>query len=314
MVLAAPTRQQARSPSRPPTRRPHLSRRAAEAITGYAFVAPAVLGFAVFVVGPLAGAMYFSTLEYNTLSGQTSFAGLDNYRELATSGAFATVLRNTAVFSLAVIPGNLILGLLLAVLLNQRLPGIGFFRTIYFLPAVMSLVAWSLVWEYMLQANGGVNAWLSQIGISGPNWLADPAWAMASLIVVQVVKGVGISMILFLAALQDLPEEILEAGRLDGASRLVIFTRLSLPLISPTLLLVSILATINALKAFAQVFLLTEGGPGISTSVLGYYIYDQAFNAFQLGRASSAAMVLFVIVLAVTLLQWWSRKKWVFNE
>lgn len=314
MVLATPVRQQARSLSQPPSRRPRLSRRSVEAITGYTFVAPAVLGFVVFVVGPLVGAVYFSTLEYNTLSGRTSFAGLGNYTELATSGAFAVVLRNTAVFSLAVIPGNLALGLLLAVLLNQRLPGIGIFRTVYFLPAVMSLVAWSLVWEYMLQANGGVNAWLSTIGISGPNWLADPAWAMASLVAVQVIKGVGISTILFLAALQDLPEEVLEAGRLDGASRLTIFTRLSLPLISPTLLLVSILATINALKAFAQVFLLTEGGPGISTSVLGYYIYDQAFNAFQLGRASAAAVVLFVIVLTITLIQWLSRKKWVFNE
>lgn len=294
--------------------RARLSRRTVDSLYGYAFIAPALIGFVVFVLGPLVGAAYYSALDYNNLSGRSSFVGVDNYIELATGGVFATVLRNTAVFSLAVIPGNVVGGLLLAVLVNRQIPFIGIFRTAFFLPAVISLVAWSLVWEYMLQSNGGVNAWLAQVGITGPNWLADPTWAMATLVFVQLLKGVGISMVLFLAALQEVPEEILEAARVDGANRAQVFCRMTLPLISPAVLLVSILATINALKAFAQIFLLTEGGPGISTSVLGYYIYDQAFNAFQLGRASAAAVVLFGLVLVLTLVQWWSRKRWVFNE
>lgn len=285
-----------------------------DAFYGYAFVAPAVIGFAVFVAVPLFGVFYFSAHDYNSLSGQFTFSGLDNYEALASSGTFATVLRNSAVFSLAVVPANILLGMMLALLVNQRIPGMAIFRSAYFVPAVISLVAWSLVWEYMLQDRGGLNGWLATVGIDGPNWLAHPSWAMASVIGVHVLKGVGISMILFLAALQDVPEETLEAARVDGANRRQSFTRIVLPLISPTVLMVSILATINSLKAFAQVFLLTEGGPGISTSILGYYIYEQAFRAFQIGYGAAVAVVLFAIVLVLTLLQWWSRKRWVHHE
>lgn len=285
-----------------------------DALYGYAFVAPAMIGFLVFVGGPLVGVFYFSLQDYNSLSGRFTFAGMENYEKLLSSGTFATVLQNTAVFSLAVIPGYILLGLLLAVLVNQRLPAMGLFRTVYFVPAVISLVAWSIIWDYLLQDRGGINGWLGLIGIDGPYWLADPQWAMPTVIGVQILKGVGVSMILFLAALQDVPQELQEAARVDGANRWQIFFRIVVPLISPTLILVSILATINSLKAFAQVFLLTQGGPGLSTAILGYYIYDQAFRSFQIGYASTAAVILFLIVLGLTLLQWWSRKRWVFNE
>ena len=285
-----------------------------DAAYGYAFVAPAMIGFAVFVAGPLVGVFYFSGLDYNSLSGRETWVGLDNFADLLGSAVFAQVMGNTTVFALAVVPLNIVLGLLLAVLVNARIRFIGVFRTAFFLPVVISLVAWSLVWDYLLQANGGLNAWLAEIGVSGPNWLADPAAAMPTIIVVQVLKGVGVSMILFLAALQEVPEEITEAARVDGATGVQSFVRITLPLISPTILFVGILATINALKAFAQIYLLTQGGPGLATSVLGYYIYDQAFNAFQVGSASAAAVVLFVIALAITLAQWLGRRRWVFNE
>lgn len=306
-VIPPPTElaRQARRPGR-------LERR--DAWWGYAFIAPVVIGFAVFVAGPLIGVFYYSFQDFNALSGKSEFVGFDNYTSLLTNEVFLTVLGNTAVFSLAVIPGYVLLGLALAVLINQRIPAIAIFRTAYFVPVVISLVAWSLVWDYLMQAEGGLNAWLAMVGIQGPNWLADPDWAMTSVIVVQILKGVGVSMILFLAALQDVPEELQEAAQVDGANRFQIFTRVVLPLISPTLILVSILATINSLKAFAQIYLLTQGGPGYSTSVLGFFIYDQAFKAFQIGYASTAAVFLFVIVLGLTLIQWWSRKRWVFNE
>lgn len=315
MATIAPAPRAADARPRPHATRPRRTRaKTIDALYGYAFVAPAVIGFGIFVLAPLIGVFSFSGLEYNSLSGRETWVGFDNYVALFTSPVFAEVMRNTTVFALAVIPGNVILGLLLAVLVNLRLPAISFFRTAFFIPVVLSLVAWSLVWDYLLQANGGINAWLAQVGITGPNWLADPSTAMGTVIAVQVLKGVGISMVLFLAALQEVPEEIIEAARVDGASRPQIFFRMVLPLISPTILFVAILATINALKAFAQIYLLTQGGPGLSTSVLGYYIYDQAFNAFQVGSASAAAVVLFVIALVITLAQWMGRRKWVFNE
>lgn len=298
--------------TRPPAGGDGRARR--EALWGYGFIAPQVLGFLVFVLGPLVAVFYYSFHDYNTFTGDMSFIGVENYRELASSGTFATVLRNTAVFSLGVIPANIVLGIALAVLVNRQWPAIAFFRTAFFVPVVISLVAWSLVWDYLLQANGGLNAALDAVGVDGPNWLEDPAWAMVAVVVVQVFKVVGISMILFLAALQEVPQEVVEAARVDGAGTFAILQRITLPLISPTILLVAILATINSLKAFAQVFLLTEGGPGLSTTILGYYIYDQAFEAFKNGYASTLAVVLFVIVLALTIAQWWTRRRWVFNE
>jgi multiple sugar transport system permease protein len=297
---------------RPRHRVSKLARR--DALWGYAFVSPAVLGFLIFVALPLILVFYFSLQNYNSLSGRSRFVGFENYQNLLTSGVFATVIQKTAIFSLGVIPGYVLLGLALAVLVNQKLPGIAIFRTAYFVPVVISLVAWSIIWEYMLQGRGGVNGWLAQVGIAGPNWLADPQWAMPTIIVVQILKGVGVSMILFLAAFQDVPAEITEAAEVDGANRWQTFTQVVLPLIAPAIVLVSILATINSLKAFAQVFFLTQGGPGLSTAILGWYIYDQAFRAFQIGNASTAAVFLFVIVITLTILQWWSRKRWVFHE
>ena len=285
-----------------------------DSLYGYAFIAPAIIGFAIFVAVPIVGVFVFSFQDYNSLSGRTSFAGLDNYVELAMSGTFARVLQNTAVFSLFVIPANLMLGLGLALLVNQRIPAIAIFRTAYFVPVVVSLVAWSLVWDVLLQDSGGINGWLGLLGIDGPNWLASKQWAMPTIIAVQVLKGVGVSLILFLAALQDVPEELREAARIDGAGQWGVFRHVVAPLIAPSTIMIAILATINSLKAFAQVFLLTEGGPELSTSILGYYIYEQAFKAFQVGYASTAAVVLFAIVLGLTLLQWWTRKRWVHNE
>tara|TARA_Y100000817_G_scaffold310005_1_gene299974 strand:- start:334 stop:1299 length:966 start_codon:yes stop_codon:yes gene_type:complete len=295
-----------------PVRRGRLER--IDSLYGYAFIAPAVLGFIVFVAVPIVGVFAFSFQDYNSLSGRTSFAGFDNYAELVASGTFARVLQNTALFSAFVIPANILIGLALAVLVNQRIPGIAIFRTAYFVPVVVSLVAWSLVWEVLLQDSGGLNGWLAMVGIDGPNWLASTEWAMTTIIGVQVLKSVGVSMILFLAALQDVPVELIEASRIDGARRWQSFRHVTAPLIAPTTVMVGILATIGSLKAFAQVYLLTEGGPQLSTSILGYYIYEQAFRAFQVGYASTAAVFLFAIVLALTLLQWWTRKRWVFNE
>jgi len=283
-------------------------------IAAAVFVAPAMIGFTIFVGIPLVSVFVLSTQSYNALSGISKFIGLDNFIRLFTDPVFYTVLVNTAVFALAVVPANVILGMLLAVLVNQRLPGMAIFRAAYFVPVVVSLVAWSLVWNLFMQNNGAINGWLGAIGLSGQNWLADPNWAMPSVIAVQVLKGVGVSMILFLAALQEVPEEQKEAAMIDGAGAIRIFFTITLPFISPTIVMVGILSTINSLKTFALIYALTGGGPGYSTSVLGYFVYDQAFNSLQIGFASAVSVILFVIALGLTVLQWWSRKKWVLHE
>jgi multiple sugar transport system permease protein len=314
-VLRLPTRSAKQTPS---SASPPKSRRAAgtqrDGLLAYAFITPQLIGFLAFVLGPLIAVFYYSFEHYNTFTGKRSSAGLANYRELASNGTFAKVLRNTLFFSLGVIPVVVVFGLFLAILLNRKLAGIGLFRTAFFVPATISFAAWSLVWHYILQKDGGLNAALSQVGISGPNWLADPKWALTSIIIVQVLQTVGISMVLFLAALQDVPTELVEAARVDGAGPMRILRSVTIPLITPTVFLVIVLTTISTLKAFAQVFLLTQGGPALSSSILGYYIYEQAFNAFQVGYASALAVVLFAIVLLLTLLQWATRRRWVHHE
>jgi multiple sugar transport system permease protein len=209
---------------------------------------------------------------------------------------------------------NLSLALLLAVMLNQRLRGTVVFRTLFFSPVVVSLVAWTIVWGFLLQADGGINGLLDTVGITGPNWLRGETTAMISVIVVQVFKNVGLNMVLFLAALQGVPVQLYEAATLDGASWWTRFARITMPLISPTILLTSIITVVGSLQVFAQIAVLTQGGPGTSTTVLVYYLYQQAFQFHHFGYGATLSVLLFVIVLALTLLQWRLRRRWVLDE
>jgi multiple sugar transport system permease protein len=206
------------------------------------------------------------------------------------------------------------LALLLAVLLDQKLKGITFYRTLFFSPVVVSLVAWTIVWGFLLQNNGGINALLATLGIEGPNWLRHPTTAMISVIVVQVFKNVGLNMVLFLAALQGVPRELYEAARVDGTPAFKQFTRITLPMISPTVLLTSIITIVGSLQVFAQIAVLTQGGPGMSTTVLVYYLYQQAFQFHKFGYGATLSIVLFVIVAVLTFIQWQMRRKLVFYE
>lgn len=179
---------------------------------------------------------------------------------------------------------------------------------------MVSLVAWTLTWRFLLQDNSGVNGLLSVIGVHGPNWLRTGPTAMLSVIVVQVFKNVGLNMVLFLSALQGVPAELKEAAHVDGAGRLRVFFRITLPLISPMVLLAVILTIVGSLQVFAQIDVLTQGGPGLSTTVLVYYLYQQAFQFHTFGYGATLAVLLFGIVLILTVIQWQLRKKWVFYE
>ena len=285
-----------------------------DAAWGYAFVAPAIAGSLLFVIGPLVAVIWFSLHDWNLLANTFVFSGAENYERMLADPALAQSLVASAWFSIGVTALNIALALFLAVMLNQRLPGTTFFRVAFFAPVVVSLVAWTIVWSFLLQSNGGINSLLAVIGIDGPNWLRGSATAMIAAVIVQVFKNVGLNMILFLAALQGVPEEIQEAARLDGAGALRRFRSITIPMISPTLLLVSIITIVGSLETFALIDVLTKGGPGNSTTVLVYYLYRQAFEFNQFGYASAIAVLLFVIVLVLTLIQWQTRKRWIHYE
>lgn len=288
-----------------------LSRQLRVDVSGYLFVLPQLLGLVLFVLAPLVLVVVYSFQDFNVLSGQADFTGIDNYRQLLTDPNMSSVLRATAVFSGVLVVFNIIVGLLLAVLLNQRFGGTTLFRVLFFSPVVVSTVAWTLVWDFLLQDNGGVNALLQMGGVSGTNWLRSPSTAMAAVIAVQLLKGVGLNMVLFLSALQGVPKDFHEAASLDGAGPIRRLVSITMPLISPTTLLVAILSFISALQSFALISVLTQGGPGRSTTVLVYYLFQQAFQSHDFGYGSALALLLFAIVLSLSLVQWQLRKKWV---
>ena len=283
-------------------------------LAGYLFIAPALLGSGLFVLLPLAMVGWYSLNEWNVLAGTFEFVGGENYQRLAADEKLRDVLTATAWFAAGLVVFNLSLALALAVLLNQRLRGTTFFRTLFFSPVLVSLVAWTLVWQLMLQPDGSVNGLLGFFGIDGPNWLRTGNTAMVAVIVVQVLKNVGLNMVLFLAALQGVPAHLYEAATLDGAGSWTRFSRITLPLISPTILLTSIITIVGSLQVFAQIAVLTQGGPGISTTVLVYYLYQQAFQFHAFGYGSALAVLLFAIVAVLTFAQWQMRKRIVFYE
>ncbi|MFG3422661.1 carbohydrate ABC transporter permease [Micromonospora sp. NPDC049460] len=300
-------------PTRAGSRRYWTSRRR-DHLTGYLFIAPQLFGSLAFVILPLILVVWYSLHEWNVLAGTFEFVGAENYSALADDPNLGAVLRATGLFSVGLVVFNLGLALLLAVLLNQKLRGTIVFRTLFFSPVVVSLVAWTIVWGFLLQDNGGVNGLLDTVGVDGPNWLRGEGTAMLSVVVVQVFKNVGLNMVLFLAALQGVPAEMYEAAEVDGASRMRQFWRITVPLISPTILLTSIITVVGSLQVFAQIAVLTQGGPGTSTTVLVYYLYQQAFQFHHFGYGATLSIVLFAIVLALTVLQWQMRKRWVFHE
>ncbi len=282
---------------------------------GYLFITPMVVGFLAFILVPIIAALVMSFTDYSLL-GSSSFVGWDNYnRAFSEDPVFWKTVGNTLYFSAGLIPMNLILALSLALLLNRQIRGIGLFRTAIFTPVVTSIVVWSIVWKYIFATEGGmVNQFLKMFGVKGPAWFYDLDLVMPIVIVVSVLKNVGLNMVIFLAALQDVPQMYQEAARIDGASKWKTFTHITFPMISPAVFLALILTLIGSLKVFGQVYVLTGGGPGTSTYVLVFYIYQQAFTLFRFGYASAIAFILFFIILIITLLQWNIRKRWVHHE
>ncbi len=285
-----------------------------EAKWAYIFLLPNLVLFLSFTVYPVFASFYYSLNRWD-LQTPMKFIGLGNYRALFADPTFRKVLGNTLYFTAGVIPFQTVLGLLIAVGLNQKLRFMTVYRAVYFVPVVTSAIAVSMVWQWMYQPDFGViNSILRNFGIAGPNWLFSIRWAMPAVILMSIWKNVGYSIVLYLAALQGVPEEFYEAATIDGANAWGRFRRITLPLISPTTFFIIVLSVIGSFQSFDQVYILTQGGPARATSVIALYLYQNGFQYFAMGYAAAIAYVLFALLFALTIIQWYYRRRWVFGE
>ena len=277
----------------------------------YLFILPTLVYLVVFSLGAMVAAMFISFLDYSALS-RAEWIGLENFRRLFADTHFPQAVWNTIYFAILYVPAHTILSLLLAMLVNRNLKGVVAFRTVYFLPVITSVVAMSLLWTMLYGKQFGlINYALSLIGIKGPGWLSDPRWALPSVSIMTVWRGLGVGMMIFLAGLQDIPRDLYDSAEIDGSGPWGKFLHITLPLVSPTTFFVAVVSTINSLRVFSQIHIMTRGGPRWSTTTLGYFVYVSAFKDFSMGYASAVGLVLFAIVVFFTLIQFRLRKSWV---
>jgi multiple sugar transport system permease protein len=287
-----------------------------ETIKGYLFISPWIIGFCVFTLYPMIFSLYSSFTFYDILSTQ-KWIGLRNYINIFTNdSSFIKSLQNTGYYVVFSVPLAIIFALSLALLLNTKVKGVKVFRTIYYLPSVLSGVAVTLLWMWIFNPVGGViNTVLGILGINGPAWFNDPRWAKPALIIMRLWH-VGGSMILFLAALQDVPRQLYEAAEIDGATGIKKFWHVTLPMISPTMLFITITGINGAFQVFDSAYIISRGtgGPADSTLFYNLYLYNKAFGQLQMGYASALAWVLFAIIMVFTGIQLYVSKKWVYYE
>lgn len=296
-------------------RKRHKSLEYRESGWGYAFISVMLIGFLVITVAPVIATFIYSLTDKNMMKRSVDFIGFANYIELFKDKVFIDTIWQTLEFTVLLIPTNLVLTLALAVLLKKKFRGCGFFRTAVFTPVVTSVVVWGVLWRYIFQTdNGLVNSVLQMFGIQGPQWLMNIDLAIPISVFITLVKGLGMNMIMFIGAMLDVPDDYYEAASLDGATKLKQFFSITLPCIAPTIFMVLIMTTIGSLKVFGQIKALSNGGPGTSSYVMVYYIYQMAFKNYRFGFASAASVILFLMIVALTIVQWKGRKKWVYYE
>lgn len=281
---------------------------------GYLLLAPQTLGLLVVGLVAIGGVVQLSFTRVNVLAGTREFVGLENYARIFNDPDMAVVLSNTFFFVCVLSVAGTVLALALAVLLNQQLPGINFFRAAIFVPALVTTVAWTLVWRFILQPRGLLDGMLDLVGVGPFPWLRGGWLTLMVFAVIQLTKNVGINVMIFLAALQSVPQELIDAARVDGAGPWTRFRHVVLPQISPAILMVFMLMISGSFKVFELVLLLTNGGPGVQTSVLAFEIFRQAFRLNDIGYAAALAALLFALVLALTGIVWQLRRRLVFHE
>ncbi len=278
----------------------------------YLFLLPASLLLIVFFFIPFFQTIVLSFQDYTNNIYSPAFAGLDNYIELFKSPIFYKVLANTFLYLIVAVPILAIIPLFLAILLNQKIRGITLYKILIYLPVIVSIVVAAIAFKWLYADQGILNYLMITLGFSSIGWLTDPKWALYSVIVVTIWKGIGYYMIIYLAALMSVPKELYEACDIDGANFLTKHLTVTIPQIMPTIALVVTISSISAMKVFAEIYVMTKGGPLNSSKTIVYYIYERAFENLDLGYASAMAVVLLGIVMIFSLINilCFERKKY----
>lgn len=281
----------------------HRGRARRRAVTGYLFIGPSFLHLFLFFIGPMVFILYLAFHRWNIVDPVKPFVGLMNFIDLLQDDLFWGALKNTFIYTLHV-PVAMVISLGVAILLNQKIRGVTLWRTIFFLPAVTSYVAIAMVWQWIYHPQYGfINHLLGFLGLGPYPWLASPATALPSLMIMAVWMQIGYQMVIFLAGLQSVPDHFYEAAVIDGANGWQQFRRITLPLLKPTTFFVLVTSIISSFQVFTSVFVMTEGGPSRSTDVAVYHIYQQGWEYLKMGYASAMALVLLVLIMVVTLIQ-----------
>ncbi|MCX7796329.1 MAG: sugar ABC transporter permease [bacterium] len=283
------------------------------AITPILFLFPAVSLVMIFIVYPIFYSFYLSLHSWDMISPNRIFVGFKNYAKLIRDRMFINALKNTLIFTIYTVPTQIILALGLAILLNQKLKGISIYRAIFFSPVVTSIVAISAVWMWIYHPSLGlINYFFRILGINPVNWLGDPKTALLSVSIMSIWRGLGRTVVIFLAGLQEIPKEMQESAQIEGASNWQIFKYITWKLLSPTTFFILVVSTINAMQVFTQIHVMTQGGPAGATEVIVYNLYYRGFQLFQMGYASAIAYVLFAFIISLTLMQKYMLNRWVF--
>ncbi len=297
----------------PSRRRARLTHERKRSLWGMAFALPAMVFFALFAVYPILRTFYLSFFEYSVVDPPV-YTGAENYRSLFGDDRFTTSLLNTFKYVAFTYIPVLILALLLALALNTQIRGRGIFRTIYFVPVVMSWVVVSVIWKLIFHRNGLFNTtFLNPVGIGPKNWLTDLSLAPDAIVIMSVWKELGFFMVIFLAGLQNVRGDLIEAAKVDGANALQVFRSITLPLLQPTILFATVIAMITGLQVFIPQFVMTKGGPVDATLVLTLNIYETAFVFLDGGKAAAMSVVLFCIIAVITLSQFWLYRSRVYD-
>ncbi|MEG0494290.1 MAG: sugar ABC transporter permease [Clostridia bacterium] len=283
---------------------------------GYLFVAPNVIGVVVFMLIPFLFSVVLSVMDWNHLQGLSAmtFVGFQNFARLWTDQWFIASVNNNLLYTLIGVPVAVILGLMAAVMLNDRVFGKKFLRAMYFFPYVTNGVAVAFVWMLLFQPRTGpINMFLMSIGVQNPpQWFASTTWALPALIIINIWATLGYNAIIYLANIQSISAEVYEAAEVDGATGMKKFWHVTFPLLTPTTFFLLMTGIISSFKVFGIVSAITQGGPIRSTTVLGYYIYTTAFRNYDMGYAAAISMILFCMIFVVTFVQWRMQKRWVF--
>ncbi len=285
-----------------------------DAIWGYVLIAPAFVFVFVFVVIPVATALGISFTNWNLIN-PAKFVGINNYIKVFSDPVAIKTLLNTFYFTFVSVPIALAISLVFSVLLNQKIRGLTLFRTSYYIPVISSTVAVAMIFTWIFDPNYGLmNQLFGVFGIDPIHWLTDQRYAMIAVIIVSIWRSLGFNMIIYLAALQDIPNDLHDAAAIDGAGEIQKFFSIVLPLISPAIFFTTITALIGSFQSFDLVYNMTRGGPARATYLVGYYIWEQAFNYLRMGYGAAISFVLFIVILTLTLIQWKLRRRWVFGE